>query len=112
MNSAGGNSQRQLPDRFTTRTCSGISNETLQALTVLEKRFKASASSDLKNEGAALATRISTFFRSVAAPLTYTYSGGESDLARFLKDAAAASLTMRTRRSRSASNSCPCMTLT
>lgn len=65
-----------------------LSDETLQALTVLEKWFKAGASSDLKNEGAALATRISTFFRFVATPLAFTYGGGESGLARFLKDAA------------------------
>ena len=65
-----------------------FSASTLQALTVLEKWFKAGASSDLKADGAELATRISTFFRFVATPLTYTYGGGESGLARFLKDAA------------------------
>jgi hypothetical protein len=65
-----------------------FSDSARQALTVLEKWFKAGASSDLKAEGAELATRISTFFRFIATPLAYTYGGGESGLARFLKHAA------------------------
>ncbi len=65
-----------------------FSEDARQALGILETWFKAGASSDLKSEGAELATRISTFFRFVATPLTYTYGGGESGLARFLKDAA------------------------
>jgi len=66
----------------------GLSADSLKALEVLEKWFKAGASSDLKNEGAPLATRISTFFRFIATPLALKYGGGESGLARFLKDAA------------------------
>jgi hypothetical protein len=58
------------------------------ALAVLEKWFKAGASSDLKSNGAELATRLSTFFRFVATPLALRYGGGESGLARFLKDTA------------------------
>lgn len=64
------------------------SAETDAALAVLEKWFKAGASSDLKSEGAEVATRISTFFRFVATPLARKFGGGESGLARFLKDAA------------------------
>ncbi len=64
-----------------------LSDASRQALTVLEKWFKAGASSDLKAEGAALATRISTFFRLMATPLALKFGGGESGLARFLKDA-------------------------
>jgi len=60
----------------------------MKALEILEKWFRAGASSDLKSEGAELATRISTFFRFVATPLTLKYGGGESGLARFLKDSA------------------------
>jgi len=67
----------------------GLSEASLRALEVLEQWFKAGASSDLKAEGADLATRISTFFRFVATPLASKYGGGESGLARFLKDAAA-----------------------
>lgn len=64
-----------------------LSAETLEVLTVLEKWFATGASSDLKANGAELATRISTFFRFTATPITLTYGGGESGLARFLKDA-------------------------
>jgi penicillin amidase len=65
-----------------------LSGDSLQALEVLEKWFHAGASSDLQTEGAKLATRISTFFRFIATPLALKYGGGESGLARFLKDAA------------------------
>lgn len=65
-----------------------LSDETDEALAVLETWFRAGASSDLKSSGAELATRISTFFRFVATPLALKYGGGESGLARFLKDAA------------------------
>ncbi len=65
-----------------------LSAETRKALPILEQWFKAGASSDLKVEGAELATRISTFFRFIATPLAMKYGGGESGLARFLKDAA------------------------
>ena len=65
-----------------------LSDEALRALAVLEQWFQAGASSDLKSEGAALATRLSTFFRFVTTPLAFQYGGGESGLARFLKDAA------------------------
>ena len=65
-----------------------LSEAATNALAVLEKWFKAGASSDLKSNGAELATRISTFFRFVATPLALKYGGGESGLARFLKDAA------------------------
>ena len=66
-----------------------LSESALKALQALDPWFKAGASSDLKSEGASLATRISTFFRILATPLAYKYGGGESGLARFLKDAAA-----------------------
>jgi penicillin amidase len=66
-----------------------LSPPALAALDVLEKWFHAGASSDLRAEGAALATRLSTFFRFTATPLALQYGGGESGLARFLKDAAA-----------------------
>jgi hypothetical protein len=55
----------------------------------LEKWYQAGASSDLKKQGADLATKISTFFRFIATPLALKYGGGESGLARFLKDASA-----------------------
>lgn len=70
-----------------TRQCD-LSEDSSKALAVLEKWFKAGASSDLKSDGAELATRISTFFRFVATPLALKYGGGESGLARFLKDSA------------------------
>jgi penicillin G amidase len=66
----------------------GLSEESLKALNVLEKWHQAGASSDLTSEGAALATQISTFFRMMATPVALKYGGGESGLARFLKDAA------------------------
>jgi hypothetical protein len=67
-----------------------LSPDTLRALEVLEKWFAEGASSDLTTTGADLATRISTFFRIMATPLAgRKYGGGESGLARFLKDAAA-----------------------
>jgi acyl-homoserine lactone acylase PvdQ len=65
-----------------------LSEDTIMALSVLEKWFKAGASSDLEADGAELATRISTFFRFIATPLALRYGGGESGLARFLKDSA------------------------
>jgi penicillin amidase len=64
-----------------------LSGDSLKALDTLEKWLAAGASSDLKSENAELATRLSTFFRFVVTPLTRTYGGGESGLARFLKDA-------------------------
>jgi penicillin amidase len=67
----------------------GLSDSALKALAILETWLKASASSDLKTPGAELATQISTFFRFVTTPLAAKYGGGESGLARFLKDAAA-----------------------
>jgi penicillin amidase len=66
-----------------------LSDAAVNALRVLEPWLKAGASSDLKAAGADLATRISTFFRFVATPLALKYGGGESGLARFLKDSAA-----------------------
>ncbi|MBM3496124.1 MAG: penicillin acylase family protein, partial [Armatimonadetes bacterium] len=66
----------------------GLSDAALRALQALEPWFRAGASSDLRSPGAALATRISTFFRIMATPLARRYGGGESGLARFLKDAA------------------------
>ena len=59
----------------------------LKALAALEKWLAAGASSDLRSEHAELATRLSTFFRFVVTPLARKYGGGESGLARFLKDA-------------------------
>jgi acyl-homoserine lactone acylase PvdQ len=65
----------------------GLSDDCLQALVVLEKWLQEGASSDLRNPGAQLATQLSTFFRVVSTPLAAKYGGGESGLARFLKDA-------------------------
>ncbi|MCW5553440.1 MAG: penicillin acylase family protein [Verrucomicrobiae bacterium] len=65
-----------------------LSEAATAALQVLEKWFKTGASSDLRSDGAELATRISTFFRFVATPLALKYGGGESGLARFLQDSA------------------------
>lgn len=67
----------------------GLSDSSSNALKVLEKWLSAGASSDLTCEGAGLATQISTFFRMMATPVALKYGGGESGLARFLKDAAA-----------------------
>jgi hypothetical protein len=61
-----------------------LSEAATNALTALEPWFKG-ASSDLKSEGAALATRISTFFRVMAAPVAGKHGGGESGLARFAR---------------------------
>jgi hypothetical protein len=66
----------------------GLSEAAASALKVLEPWLDAGASSDLRQPGAAMATRISTFFRFVNTPLATRYGGGESGLARFLKDAA------------------------
>ncbi len=66
-----------------------LSEATLKALSVLEPWLKQGASSDLKRPGAELATSISTFFRFIATPVALKYGGGESGLARFLKDSAA-----------------------
>jgi penicillin amidase len=74
-----------LRDTGQARLSEGATN----ALRVLEKWLQAGASSDLAAEGAALATQISTFFRMMATPVALKYGGGESGLARFLKDAAA-----------------------
>ena len=65
-----------------------LSETALKALAELELWLKAGASSDLRSAGAPLATRISTFFQFVATPLALKYGGGESGLAKFLKDAA------------------------
>lgn len=67
----------------------GLSVASSNALVVLEKWLASGASSALTNEGAALATQFSTFFRLMATPLALKHGGGESGLARFLKDAAA-----------------------
>ena len=64
-----------------------LSESGSKAVQALEKWLRAGASSDLRADGAELATRISTFFRFVATPLALKYGGGESGLARFLKDA-------------------------
>lgn len=66
-----------------------LSERSLKALAALEHWLAAGASSDLKSEGAELATRLSTFFRFVVTPLARKYGGGESGLARFLKDVSA-----------------------
>jgi acyl-homoserine lactone acylase PvdQ len=67
----------------------GLSDAALNALKVLEPWLRAGASSDLACEGADVATQISTFFRMMATPVALKYGGGESGLARFLKDAGA-----------------------
>ncbi len=59
-----------------------------QALDVLGPWLDAGARSDLRQPGADLAQRISTFFRFVTTPLASRFGGGESGLARFLKDVA------------------------
>ena len=64
-----------------------MSADAIAALSVLEKWLDSGASSDLKADGAALATGISTFFRMMATPVALKFGGGESGLARFLKDA-------------------------
>ncbi len=66
---------------------SGLSEDSMKTLGVLEKWLRDGASSDLRNPGAQLATQLSTFFRFVSTPLAGKYGGGESGLARFLKDA-------------------------
>ena len=66
----------------------GFSEAARKALEVLGPWFQAGASSDIRQRGADLANRISTFFRFVATPLALKYGGGESGLARFLKDSA------------------------
>ncbi|HEX5218361.1 MAG TPA: penicillin acylase family protein [Verrucomicrobiae bacterium] len=68
-------------------TPGGLSDAATNALAQLEPWLKNGASSDLTVPGAQLATRISTFFRFVATPLTFRFGGGESGLARFLKAA-------------------------
>ena len=68
-------------------TPGGLSYEATNALAILEPWLKNGASSDLNVPGAQLATRISTFFRFTATPLTFRFGGGESGLARFLKAA-------------------------
>lgn len=65
----------------------GLSDEALKTLRTLEPWLKAGASSDLASPGAQTAARISTFFRMMATPLAMKFGGGESGLARFLKDA-------------------------
>lgn len=64
-----------------------LSEDAGRALEVLEPWLKAGASSDVRAAGAEVATRISTFFRFVVTPLALKFGGGESGLARFLKDA-------------------------
>lgn len=64
-----------------------LSESSFKALAALESWMAAGASSDLKSEHAELATRLSTFFRFIVTPLAQKYGGGESGLARFLKDA-------------------------
>jgi penicillin G amidase len=64
-----------------------LSASSRRALDTLEPWLEEGASSDLNQEGAALATRISTFFRFVNTPLASQYGGGESGLAKYLKDA-------------------------
>lgn len=64
-----------------------LSEPSRKVLVALEPWLAEGASSDLKAKNAELATRLSTFFRFVVTPLTRTYGGGESGLARFLKDA-------------------------
>jgi acyl-homoserine lactone acylase PvdQ len=66
-----------------------LSESSLRVLVFLEKWLAAGASSDLNSEHAELATKLSTFFRFIVTPLARKYGGGESGLARFLKDASA-----------------------
>ena len=67
----------------------GLSEGAGHALAVLEPWLRSGASSDLKTDGAELATRISTFFRMMATPLAFKHGGGESGLVKFLKEASA-----------------------
>lgn len=64
-----------------------LSEDANKALAALKRWVDAGGSSDARQEGAELATRISTFFRFIATPLAFKFGGGESGLARFLKDA-------------------------
>lgn len=66
-----------------------LSDASRKALATLEGWLAAGASSDLKSEGAELATKLSTFFRFAVTPLARSHGGGESGLARFLKGALA-----------------------
>lgn len=63
-----------------------LSDDAAKALTALEPWLGSGASSDLQAPGAELAARISTFFRFTATPLAAKFGGGESGLARFLKN--------------------------
>lgn len=58
-----------------------------RALEALDPWFESGAHSDRRRPGADVAGRISTFFRMMATPLARSHGGGESGLARFLKDA-------------------------
>lgn len=59
--------------------------ETYMALALLGPWHKNGASSDLRSEGAEIATKINTMFRMVTTDLTQIYGGGESGLAYFLR---------------------------
>jgi penicillin G amidase len=66
-----------------------LSDATRLALDRLESWLEQGASSDLNRPGADLATRISTFFRPSVTLLAERHGGGESGLARFLRNAIA-----------------------
>ncbi len=65
-----------------------LSDGARRALEALEPWLKNGASSDTSAPGSDIATRISTFFRFMSTPLASRWGGGESGLARFLKEAA------------------------
>jgi len=63
-----------------------LSPEALRALKHLEPWYRAGAKSDLTVPGAETAVELSTFFRFMATRLALKYGGGNSGLARFLRD--------------------------
>ena len=62
-----------------------LSPESQMALLILGDWFRNGASSDLRKEGAALATKIPLRFRVLNTPLTLRYGGGLSGLSRWLR---------------------------
>jgi penicillin G amidase len=66
-----------------------LSKASQDALLSLTAWLQDGATCDLRHPGASLATRVSTFFRPGATALALRHGGGESGIARFLRDAIA-----------------------
>ncbi len=64
-----------------------LAEPTLQALEYLEDWLAQGASSDLRQDGAEVATLINTFFRLRSTDLALRFDGGQSGLVAFLRDA-------------------------